>query len=152
MFFNMSISLFFVTMIASMQSAANDGNFALASLVPQAKLMDSGCKMVAYYYGKSPVGFVFYGPSPVGEYFAKIHKLEVKKKFRQKGVGGYILIKTLDDLKSQGYIEVRLDAIPYQAPVKHRSRESKKLVTFYEKHGFRVLSVTFLATMMQKTL
>lgn len=142
-----------LTAVTGLQSAANNGPFPVESITSKVGPIIGKTKQVIYSVSGKEVGHIFYGPSGTGESFAKIQRLEIfKEGLRGKGLGSHMLGQALQDLKNDGYAEVRLEAHPFLAPIKDRRQALEKLIIFYEKNGFKVLGTSFVGTVMQKML
>lgn len=139
---------------ALLHAAADDKKDVLADLTCKVEFFYLGKipykKEVTYFYNETQVGYIYYGASFTQPTYGRINKLEIKREFRFQGLGSYILRQALQDLKNDGYIEVQLEPVPFEVAGKDHYREREKLITFYEKNGFRVIN--FSRTIMQTSL
>lgn len=96
------------------------------------------CKM--FYLGKTVVGSIVFGKCPEDESIGFIHRLRTHEDFRGKGVGSYMLTTIIQILKDEGCKAVQLEASPFETDsLLEYLEERKKLIKFYEKHGFHVI-------------
>lgn len=95
---------------------------------------------VAFTEDKKITGYVFFGPSGKDIFSNSknnkhgfIYDIYVYKKFRNKGIGKRLMNFAFDNLKKEGYDEVRLNVF-------YNNKKAKKL---YEKMGFEKYSSIF---------
>lgn len=151
MFLTRSIYTSMLTVVllsnGELYAAADDKKEFLASLTDkvvyfyQSKTLYE--KEVTYWHNDAQVGSIYYSAGvKIHDGGGSIDRLVVEHAYRLQGVGSNILKRALQDLKDNGYGEVWVEPQPFEAACKDYTRERKKLITFYEKNGFKVFNDT----------
>lgn len=131
------LTVSFLGNTAFLHAAAHDGNAnILGNLTHTVEETRLGKKVVTYFYNGTKVGYIRYGATGTHENIGEISRIEIESNFRSKGLGSHFLQQALQDLKNDGYDEVRLEAIPFGAPIHQHAKALKRLILFYEKNGF----------------
>lgn len=141
----------FLSNSALLQAAAGDKKDSFIGLTHTTKQEYLGGipykKEVAYFLNDTYVGCILYGAS--GQDFGRIDLLSIKKNFRSQGIGSHILQQAMRDLENTGYKKVRLKAEPLDAMNENYGPALERLIEFYKKNGFTVLTRNTVKAIME---